>query len=79
MNLENRIQKLELSLGGDYSQEDVEKYCQVVGKLMWHNDGDYNYSLEDALRDGVLTQEEVDHAKRMYPLLGKARLDRKSQ
>jgi hypothetical protein len=40
MNLENRIQKLELSLGGDYSQEDVEKYCQVVGKLMWHNDGD---------------------------------------
>ena len=78
MNLKNRKQKLELSIRGDLSREDTEKYSQVVGKLMWHNDGDYNYSLEDALRDGVLTQEEVDHANKMYPILGKARLVRKS-
>ncbi len=44
---------------------------------MSHEGGSYEYTLEEAVRDGVLTSEEVEFATRVHPLIIRADAKRK--
>jgi len=77
MTMRNRIELLEAELGNGYTHEEVIRLGQIVGKLMKHKGGYYGYTLEEAVRDEILTLEEVEFAKRVHPLIIEANAKRK--